>query len=99
MHCIPISTVLVGALCLCCSASACDDVQPTKGFKETVAPILAKYCVTCHGGSEPKGDLTLDSYVDDRAAEKDRGTWERVKEMLDLGEMPPKGKPRPTEAE
>jgi Protein of unknown function (DUF1592)/Protein of unknown function (DUF1588)/Protein of unknown function (DUF1587)/Protein of unknown function (DUF1585)/Protein of unknown function (DUF1595)/Planctomycete cytochrome C len=101
MYCITASSVLVAALCLpCCSASArADDVQPAKSFKETVAPVLAKYCVTCHGGTEPKGELALDSYADDRAAEKERGTWERVKEMLELGEMPPKGKPRPTEAE
>jgi hypothetical protein len=43
--------------------------------------------------------LTLDSYTDNRAAEKDRETWERVKEMIELGEMPPKGKPRPSDAE
>jgi hypothetical protein len=100
MHSITISSVLVGALCLPYHlGSAGDGAQRTDSFKESVVPILAKYCITCHGGPEPKGELALDNYADDRAAEKDRGTWERVKEMLDLGEMPPKGKPRPTEAE
>jgi hypothetical protein len=76
-----------------------DDTPSIPGFGKSVAPILAKYCVTCHGGAQPKGELALDTYKDDRAAEKDRETWERVKEMLELGEMPPKGKPRPSDAE
>src|SRR5437773_1771345 len=68
-------------------------------FREQVAPVLAHYCTGCHGGAKPKGELALDGYKDAQAAEKDRETWERVLEMLDLGEMPPKDKPRPNAGE
>jgi mono/diheme cytochrome c family protein len=94
-------SLTVGVLSLVAFAVAAraDDRRPEQSFKETAVPVLAKYCTSCHGGTEPKGELALDSYANDSAAEKDRATWERVKEMIELGEMPPRGKPRPTDAE
>jgi hypothetical protein len=32
------------------------------GFAKDVAPILDKWCVSCHGGKEAEADLRLDSY-------------------------------------
>ncbi len=77
------------------------DERPTRvdAFKKDVAPLLAKYCTGCHGGTDPKAELALDGYKDAVAAEKDRETWERVQEMLANAEMPPKNKPQPNEAE
>ncbi len=73
--------------------------EAAAAFRNQVAPVLARYCTGCHGGAKPKGDLALDGYKDAQAAEKDRETWERVLGMLELGEMPPKDKPRPSPAE
>jgi hypothetical protein len=33
------------------------------GFARDIAPILARWCVSCHGGREPHGGLWLDSYA------------------------------------
>lgn len=41
-----------------------DDPQAdevARQFEAEVRPLLAKHCVSCHGGDDPKGDLRLDS--------------------------------------
>jgi hypothetical protein len=68
-------------------------------FSKDVAPLLARYCAMCHGGKRPKGDLSLDRFTDDAAAKKHPEIWEKVAQNLRSGDMPPKGKPRPTGAE
>lgn len=68
-------------------------------FQQQIRPLLARYCVDCHGGDKPKGKLNLDklgpSISDDAALEH----WSAVSERLRLGDMPPKDKPRPTAEE
>ena len=69
------------------------------GFRERVAPIVGKYCVGCHGPEKPKGKLNLAAFADEEAVLKDRRTWAKVLEAVEGGDMPPEGKPRPSEAE
>jgi hypothetical protein len=101
MHRLTSISTLFGAWCVLIwlGSARADDGPNSADFKQAVAPVLAKYCIECHSGAEPKGELALDGYSDDRAAAKERETWERVKEMIELGEMPPKGKARPDAAE
>src|SRR3954454_4400472 len=68
-------------------------------FVKDVAPLLAKYCVTCHGGKRPKGDLALDQFKTEQDARQQAKLWEKVVLNLRSGEMPPVGKPRPPAAE
>ena len=68
-------------------------------FKAKVAPLLAKYCVNCHAGAKPKGELDLARYGDTASILAARKTWESVLEVVESGEMPPKGKPRPDQDE
>lgn len=42
-------------------ASAALPRPPT--FAEDVAPLLARWCVGCHGGAEPEARLRLDSWA------------------------------------
>jgi mono/diheme cytochrome c family protein len=44
------------------AAVAAPPAQPV-GYARDVAPILARWCVGCHGGREPHAGLSLDSYV------------------------------------
>ena len=60
---------------------------------------MKKHCVGCHGSTKPKADLSLHVYVDEATLLKDRKKWPDVLKMVESGEMPPKGKPRPTPAE
>jgi hypothetical protein len=90
--------VLVGLLALPVGAAAWADGPPPGGdFDARIAPILARRCLDCHSGSDPKGKLDLSS----RAAALRGGEsgaavvpgkpdesalWERI----DAEEMPPK---------
>lgn len=71
-------------------------MQPT--FSRHVVPFLRTYCISCHGGAKPKGDLALDIYKDEASAQKDREVWEKVVAKLESREMPPKGEHRPLPA-
>ena len=62
-----------------------------------MAPILQKYCVSCHGGKKPKGDLALDTLPTDFGA--NGAAWNGVLERLIDQTMPPKGKSQPNAAD
>ncbi|MGP0067820.1 MAG: DUF1592 domain-containing protein [Isosphaeraceae bacterium] len=74
---------------------------PASSFGKDVIPFLTKHCFSCHGGGKNRGELTLDKYHDELSVVKDRDIWEKVEEMVQTGEMPPKAKnrPRPTPSE
>src|ERR1044072_4400331 len=40
------------------AASSADDVA--NSFNTAIAPLLNKYCTDCHGGENPKNDLSLE---------------------------------------
>jgi len=56
--------------------------------------IIKTYCVGCHGGEKPKGDLSLTAITADFAKQVD--TWTTVLQRVTDGTMPPEGKPQPT---
>lgn len=77
-------------------------------YKE-VSAVLTKYCVQCHGGGKgkPKGDVDVSTY--DKLLKSPSGIGKAVvpKDLkksglhasIDAGEMPPEGKPKPTDKE
>jgi mono/diheme cytochrome c family protein len=68
-------------------------------FSKDVLPFLNKHCFACHGNGKKRGELSLEKYRDDESLQKERKVWETVLQMLRNGEMPPKGRQRPAEAE
>ncbi|MFT3684618.1 MAG: DUF1587 domain-containing protein [Phycisphaerales bacterium] len=71
-------------------------------FAADVAPLLAKYCASCHSGDEPKGDLQLKGLAGMREVLSGDLDARKLKEMVSTGEMPPPRKteyPRPSEHE
>jgi hypothetical protein len=55
--------LLAGAvLALCPSATAAARGRPLS-FERDVAPVLGRWCVTCHGPTEQHGGLRLDEFV------------------------------------
>jgi hypothetical protein len=69
-------------------------------FDRDVRPVVEKYCHSCYGDrAKPKGDLSLSRFktaADSRAA---KPVWQTVAESVRAREMPPEGKPQPTDAE
>src|SRR5262245_26539349 len=56
--------------------------------------FLGRYCVKCHSGDSPKGDLDLEKVIAQELPAK-VSVWQQVLEKIESGEMPPKSKPRP----
>jgi hypothetical protein len=74
------------------------DGSPSAFAKDAI-PFLEKNCLRCHGDKVKKGKLALNVYRDEKAVAQDRKTWERVLHLVEEGEMPPSGRPRPPAAD
>jgi hypothetical protein len=61
-----------------------------RDFDVSTRPLLKRYCLTCHSTDEQEGDLDLERFETLRAVRSDARAWQKVAEMLDNGEMPPK---------
>jgi mono/diheme cytochrome c family protein len=70
-----------------------------KAYTTQIRPILARHCLECHGAAKPKGDLRLEQLTPDFAEEAGRQRWQAVLKRVRAGEMPPKAKPRPSDAD
>ena len=68
-------------------------------FRTAVVPVLTKYCTGCHGSTKPKAGLNLASFRDETSARSNRKAWERVKEYVEGGLMPPEDRPQPSREE
>ena len=68
-------------------------------FKRHVQPFLTKYCADCHGAEKAKADFTLHDIDGQVTAGKDVVRWEKVLEMLSLGDMPPRKAEQPGRVE
>src|SRR5262245_36969698 len=93
------NSTLLALACLSAAATPASrgDDRPAPGFDASVATILARRCLDCHSGPDPKGKLDLSrrsavlgggkagpAVVPGRPDESP--LWERV----ESGEMPPK---------
>lgn len=68
-------------------------------FTSDVRPLVQKYCVGCHEGNDPPGDLALDRAASVEPFLHGDFNLHLMREMISTGEMPPKKKPQPTEHE
>src|SRR5205085_3660843 len=81
------------------TGTAQKSVPPPDEYTTTARPLLAKYCLGCHSAEAKKGGLDLERFATAADARTDPKVWEGVIEQVEAGEMPPKGKPRPTDGE
>lgn len=68
-------------------------------FKADVQPLIQKYCVGCHEGSDPAGDMALDRVGDAQPFLHGQFNLHLLRDMVSTAEMPPKKKPQPSEHE
>ncbi len=64
---------------------------------EPVRAFLTEHCQECHTGEKPKGDFSLDKLGTDFENTANRERWLAAMKRVQVGEMPPKAKPRPAE--
>jgi hypothetical protein len=60
----PLRCLVYLSAVLCCRIVLAADDRPAPDFSADVAPLLTKYCAGCHGGAEPDGKLSLESFAD-----------------------------------
>ena len=64
-------------------------------FTQTVKPVVAKYCLGCHSGSNAAAQFDLKSYDSIAPVLRDYPRWQLMLSRLNAGEMPPKAAPQP----
>lgn len=91
-----IAACLLAALLCCAPLQAADRATRQKEFDDTIRPFLRTHCFKCHGAEKQEADLRLDDFVlAADIAESGRKTWSKVRNMLELGEMPPAKEKQP----
>jgi mono/diheme cytochrome c family protein len=60
--------------------------------------MLTRYCGGCHNDKSRTGNFSVAS-LDPANLAADDGAWEKILRRVSLGEMPPKGAPRPDKAQ
>jgi mono/diheme cytochrome c family protein len=58
--------------------------------------VFAKYCNACHVGEKSKGGVDLEKLLGQGPPAGRRKPWQRVKENVEAGTMPPDDKPQPS---
>lgn len=86
-------------LVLAVPAARADEARKPAVSFDQVAPLVAKYCVGCHGGEKPRAGVALDKYKDEAMVKEGRQVWAKVLKRLQARDMPPVRKPQPTPAE
>ncbi len=71
----------------------------TAGFEKNVKPILKRTCSGCHNATLMSGGVNLIPYMEASTVLEDRVSWDKILEKIESGEMPPKGIPRPPQAQ
>src|SRR5690242_6503205 len=85
----------VWAIFLACPAMTAQAAAPTlksleTEFSKEIQPLLNSHCYECHSDKVQEADLDLASFNELAKVRKKIKTWQKVGEMLDSKQMPPK---------
>jgi mono/diheme cytochrome c family protein len=80
-------------------AQQAQTTQSSGSFDPAIQAFFAAHCHDCHNAQLTSGNLNLEAYRATAAVLQHRDQWEEVLRKIRTGEMPPKGMPRPKEAE
>ena len=67
-----------------------------KDFESHIKPFLAEHCYSCHGNKKQKADFTVHEIDGLITNGKDAVHWEKILEMISLGDMPPEDEAQPS---
>ncbi|HWY87424.1 MAG TPA: DUF1587 domain-containing protein, partial [Gemmataceae bacterium] len=77
--------------------------QPWESLADTytkeIRPLLLNYCKRCHGAKLQEADLDLEGFARFADIRKAYRVWQKVLEMLDTDQMPPKTARQPADDE
>jgi hypothetical protein len=58
-------------------------------FDKTARPFLQTYCITCHSGERPKGQIDLSTFSTLDSISKEHATWKIILDQISSKDMPP----------
>jgi hypothetical protein len=94
---------ILSSILVATSVASADGPTPfpalAKSFESDTRPILKRYCLKCHSTEAQEGDLDLEQFATLDQIRRSPRVWQKVVEMLDNGEMPPKKSPQPAPAD
>ncbi|MEZ6062861.1 MAG: DUF1592 domain-containing protein [Planctomycetaceae bacterium] len=65
-------------------------------YRDVQRPLLRQFCLDCHSTADVQGELDLEQFASLQEVRTRPAVWQKVAEMLDNGEMPPKDADQPT---
>ena len=101
----PALALPISLIPLLCLAAASPSVHPARraptepAFEQAVWPYFAKNCAACHNAQAKAGFLDMAPLRRADSMTRSRETWESVLRRIQAGDMPPKGSPRPADAD
>jgi hypothetical protein len=87
---------LAGSFLFLADSAAADPLDA--GFA-AAQPLFARYCLDCHSGDKPEGDVDLAALGDLDAFRRHPKLVQRVRELVARGQMPPPEAEQPNENE
>lgn len=87
------------------SVQAAERSQPTdidtlaKSYKADIRPLVVRYCQECHAGEQVEAEIDLSIFKSLTEIRKQPVIWQKVRVMLDSGQMPPPDADQPTATE
>ena len=75
------------------AAHADTATAPAAAPWQDIRPVFEQKCYDCHGGKKTKGGVDLKKLHDDPQLATQFEMWEKVKEAIAAGDMPPDDKP------
>src|SRR5262245_3250219 len=64
-------------------------------FQTTTRPVIQQFCLGCHSTEEQEGELDLERFATLTDVRRDTKVWQKVAEMLDHRDMPPRRAQQP----
>ncbi len=78
-------------------AASSEEGSASQALGHEIRPLLARYCLGCHGDQEPKASLKLSEVRQvQNGAFLTPHLWSRVRDRLRSKEMPPANQPQPS---
>ena len=85
--------------CLAVTVSAGAEGDLAQAYTGQIHPLMVKTCGECHGAEPEDNDLNLAGFATSEALIARPAVLEHVIERLQIGDMPPREAPQPSEAE
>src|SRR5262249_26249576 len=65
-------------------------------YTSEIRPLVQRYCVRCHSEKRQEAEVNLQRFAALADVRQGSRTWQKVLEMLDSGQMPPKEAKQPS---